>query len=80
MNTLVKAKNVKFDKDYLIVLLEDERIIQTPLKWYKEFENANSEDLEKWHFICDNTGIEWEKLDCYLSIEAMLKSNANKVA
>ncbi|EAI4071314.1 DUF2442 domain-containing protein [Campylobacter jejuni] len=80
MNTLVKAKNVKFDKDYLIVLLEDERIIQTPLKWYKELENANSEDLEKWHFICDNTGIEWEKLDCHLSIEAMLKSNANKVA
>ena len=50
------------------------------LKWYKELENANLEDLEKWHFICGNTGIEWEELDCHLSIEAMLKSNANKVA
>lgn len=35
MSILIKAKNVKFDENYLIVLLEDERIIQTPLKWYK---------------------------------------------
>jgi len=80
MNTLIKAKSVRFDEDYLIVLLEDERIIQTPLKWYKELENASLKELKKWHFICDNTGIEWEGLDCHLSIEAMLKNKVHQVA
>lgn len=79
MNTLIKAKNVRFEKDYLIVSLEDGRIIGTPLKWYKELESASLEELEKWRFICDNTGIEWESLDCHLSVESMLKG-AVKVA
>ncbi len=80
MNTLIKAKNVKFNKNYLIVYLEDGRVIQTPLKWYKELKNANANELRKWHFICDNTGIEWPSLDCHLSVEAMLKVNKTKVA
>lgn len=79
MNTLVKAINVSFDKDYLIVSLQDGRIISTPLKWYKELKNAPLKELKKWHFICDDTGIEWESLDCHLSVESMLKNNV-KVA
>ncbi len=75
MNTLLKATNVRFEKDYLIVSLQDGRIIGTPLKWYKELKNASAKELEKWHFICDNTGIEWENLDCHLSVESMLKSS-----
>lgn len=47
-------------KSYLIVSLDDGRIIGTPLKWYKELANAPAQELEKWHFICDNTGIEWQ--------------------
>ena len=73
--SILKAKNVSFDEHYLIVTLEDERIISTPLKWYKELENAKLKELKNWHFICDNTGIEWENLDCHLSIEAMLKTH-----
>lgn len=79
MNTLLKATGVRFEKDYLIVCLEDGRIIGTPLKWYKELQNAPAQELQKWRFICDNTGIEWESLNCHLSIESMLKSRA-KVA
>lgn len=79
MSILIKATNVKFDEDYLIVYLEDGRIIQTPLKWYKELENASLKELKKWHFICDNTGIEWTDLDCHLSVEAMLV-NVSRVA
>ena len=72
---ILKAKKVAFDENYLIVTLEDERIISTPLKWYKELENAKIKELKNWRFICDNTGIEWEELDCHLSIESMLKGN-----
>ncbi|MWV68628.1 DUF2442 domain-containing protein [Helicobacter saguini] len=72
---ILKAKNVSFNENYLNVTLEDERIISTPLKWYKELENASIKELKKWRFICDNTGIEWENLDCHLSVESMLKSH-----
>lgn len=75
MNILIKAKDVHFDEDYLSVHLEDGRIISTPLKWYKELENASLKELKNWHFICDNTGIEWEKLNCHLSVESMLKAS-----
>ena len=75
MSILPKAKSVRFEGGYLVVLLCDERIIQTPLKWYKELRDAPLVELEKWHFICDGTGIEWEGLDCHLSVESMLKSS-----
>ena len=75
MSILIKAKSVGFENGYLVVLLQDERIIQTPLKWYKELKDAPLAELEKWHFICDGTGIEWENLNCHLSVESMLKSN-----
>lgn len=73
MNTSLKATNVRFENGYLIVSLDDGRIIGTPLKWYKELANAPAQELEKWRFICDNTGIEWQNLDCHLSVESMLK-------
>lgn len=69
---ILRAKNVSFDENYLSVTLEDGRIISTPLKWYKELENASIKELKNWHFICDNTGIEWENLDCHLSVISML--------
>lgn len=69
---ILRAKNVSFDENYLSVTLEDGRIISTPLKWYKELENASIKELKNWHFICDNTGIEWENLDCQLSVISML--------
>lgn len=75
MSILIKAKSVGFENGYLVVLLQDERIIQTPLKWYKELKDAPIAELEKWHFICDGTGIEWENLNCHLSVESMLKSS-----
>lgn len=75
MSILIKAKSVGFENGYLVVLLQDERIIQTPLKWYKELKDAPLAELEKWHFICDGTGIEWENLNCHLSVESMLKSS-----
>ena len=77
MNTLIKAKEVHFDEDYLKVYLEDGRIISTPLKWYKELENASLRQLKNYRFICDKTGIEWEELDCHLSIESMLNTHTS---
>lgn len=64
----------------LLVELQDGRVIGTPIAWYKELQNATLSELSNYRFICDNTGIEWENLDCHLSISAMLKAELKTTA
>lgn len=71
MNGL-KGKSVHFNDNHLIVELEDNRIILTPLDWYPELKQATIEQLKNYRFICRKTGIEWIELDYQLSIESML--------
>ncbi len=80
MNGLIKGKEVHFDEEYLHVKLEDDRIISTPIEWYKPLQKATISQLRDYKFICLNTGIEWESLDYHLSIESMLRVSLEKVA
>jgi hypothetical protein len=80
MNTLIKGKTVHFDDRYLHVELEDERVISTPIFWYKELQNASLLQLRNYKFICQDTGIEWPDIDYHLSIESMLISQIKKKA
>jgi len=72
MNTSVEGKKVRFDDQYLHVELVDRRIISTPIRWYKELQNATFNQIANYRFICANTGIEWPDIDYHLSIESML--------
>lgn len=72
MSGLIKGKEVHFDEDYLHVVLEDKRIISTPMDWYEPLKNATLSQLKAYKFICMDTGIEWEDLDYHLNIESML--------
>ncbi len=80
MNGLIKGKEVHFDEEYLHVKLEDDRIISTPIEWYKPLKDATLSQLKDYKFICLNSGIEWEALDYHLSIESMLKTSLEEVA
>lgn len=80
MNTSVRGKAVHFDDRHLHVELEDERIISTPMSWYKELQDASLLQLANYEFICQGTGIEWPALDYHLSIESMLLSQIQKKA
>lgn len=81
MNTsAIKGKKVTFSKDLLIVELQDGRTIGTPMSWYKPLQEASINEISDYKFICDNTGIEWEKLDYHLSIISMLEATKpNKI-
>ena len=68
---MIKGKKVEFSNNMLNVMLEDGRIICTPISWYKELQNATLKELNNYHFICANTGIEWESLDYLISIISM---------
>ncbi|MDD5371843.1 MAG: DUF2442 domain-containing protein [Sulfurimonas sp.] len=79
MSGLIKGKEVHFDDAYLHVKLDDDRIISTPMDWYKPLKNATLAQLKNYKLICLNSGIEWEELDYHLSIESMFyisQSNA----
>jgi len=80
MSGLIKGKEVHFDEAYLHVKLEDERIISTPIEWYKPLKSATIAQLKNHKLICMNTGIEWEELDYHLNIESMLEISDKKVA
>jgi hypothetical protein len=80
MNTSIRGKIIHFDDRYLHVELEDERIISTPISWYKELQDASLLQLANYQFICQGTGIEWPALDYHLSIESMLVLQIQKKA
>ena len=80
MNISLKGKVVRFDNRYLHVDLFDGRIISTPMDWYKELQNASFKEISNYHFICDNTGIEWPDLDYHLSIESMFAQVSEALA
>ena len=80
MNALVKGREVHFDDNYLHVKLDDDRIISTPISWYKPLESATLAQLKDYSLICMDTGIEWEALDYHLNIESMLFASQEQVA
>ena len=80
MSGLIKGKEVHFDDLYLHVKLTDDRIISTPISWYKALQTATIAQLKEYKFICLDTGIEWEALDYHLNIESMLFATEEKVA
>ncbi|CAK0763627.1 conserved hypothetical protein [Gammaproteobacteria bacterium] len=80
MNTLPKGKMVYFDDRYLHVELEDERVISTPMSWYKELQSASLFQLRNYRIICQGTGIEWPDIDYHLSIESMFLSQIQRKA
>jgi hypothetical protein len=58
MSILAKGKSVYFDDRYLHVELEDDRVILTPMSWYKELQEASLKQLSNYKFICQGSGIE----------------------
>ncbi len=70
--SFLKGKSVHFDDQYLRVELQDGRVISTPMKWYKELQQASFQQLTNYKFICQRTGVEWPELDYHLSIESMI--------
>lgn len=78
MNSSLKGKIVHFYDDYLHVTLTDDRIISTPLHWYKPLQQASHNTLKNYRFVCMGAGIKWEELDYHLSIKRMF-SAANEI-
>lgn len=69
----VKAKSLELTNDYLVVYLDDARIIQVPLIWYPALYSASKKQLKNYRWIGKGSGIAWPDLDEHLSIHGFLQ-------
>jgi hypothetical protein len=67
-----RVKNVRLNRDSIIVDLMDGRTISAPLSWYPRLFNGSHEQRMKWKICGSGYGIHWEELDEDLSTEGLL--------
>jgi hypothetical protein len=67
------GKGLQITDEYLVVTLQDGRIISTPLEWYPRLVRGTPEQRAVWEWIADGIGIHWPLLDEDLGIGGMLR-------
>lgn len=77
MNTLtierqVKAIDIQFREDTLLVDLSDGRSISIPLAWFPRLFHATEKERKHWRLIGKGEGIHWPDLDEDISVENIL--------
>ena len=65
--------SVSFEKDSLIVNLQDGRKIGIPLEWYPRLVQATDKERNHYILIGEGEGIHWPDLDEDISLEGILK-------
>ena len=68
-----KGKAVEITDGYLIVTLEDGRIISTPLEWYPRLLRATPKQRAAWKWWGSKRALHWPLLDEHLGISGMLR-------
>ena len=63
----LRATGLRFEKDRLVLLLDDQREISLPLSKYPTLQAASSSQRRAWEIIGDGDGFHWEALDLDLS-------------
>jgi hypothetical protein len=75
----IRANDLKFTRDYMIVTLEDGRILQMPLDWFPPLRSATRAQLNHYEWIGRGIGIEWPELDEFLSVEGFLRQTRSMI-
>jgi hypothetical protein len=70
--------NLLLDKnlDLIVVILNNGKVLQSHISYYKRLSEASQEQLNKWRLISGGVGISWEDLDEDLSVKGFIKTTA----
>lgn len=72
----VRATGLRFvtmnQQVFVVVALEDGRVIITPIAWYPLLQRATPSQREQWSLIGRGRGFTWPDLDIDLSVHGML--------
>jgi hypothetical protein len=66
------ARDVRFTKDAILVLLADGREVSAPLQWFPRLLRATAKQRAKWELIGDGIGIHWPLVDEDIEVESLL--------
>ena len=66
------ARDVRFTKDSIHVLLADGREVSAPLQWFPRLLHALPKQRAKWELIGDGLGIRWPLVDEDIEVESLL--------
>lgn len=69
----IRARNVRFSNEALIVLLADGREISAPLAWYPRLLRATLPQRANWRLIGEGSGIHWPDVDEDISTIGLLE-------
>ena len=69
---MARATDVSVTDEWLVVSLEDGRIISTPIGWYPRLVHGAPEERNNWCLIGMEHGIHWPDLDEHISVENLL--------
>lgn len=67
----VRFAGSKADR-YLVVVIDDGRLVVTPLSWYPTLAAASPKARSDWRIQGNGRGIHWPKLDLDLSVAGMM--------
>lgn len=76
MNSLVRAKSIRFDEDSFWVELSDGRTLSVPLAWFPRLLRASPEQREA--VSLSSRGLHWDELDEDISIEGLLAGRGDQ--
>jgi hypothetical protein len=66
-----RAVGLRFERDRIIVSLEDEREVSVPLEWYPSLERATPAKRSRWTLLGEGHGFHWGELDLDLSVAGL---------
>ena len=67
------ARDVRFSKDAILVVLADGREVSAPLQWFPRLLHATPKQRAKWELIGDGLGIRWPLVDEDIEVESLLQ-------
>ncbi len=65
--------NVRVTDRFLVVELQDGRVISIPLAWYPRLAEGSPRERRNWELLGPGIGIHWPDLDEDISIEGLLQ-------
>ncbi len=66
------ARDVRFTKDAIRVVLADGREVSAPLQWFPRLLHATPKQRAKWELIGDGIGIHWPLVDEDIEVGSLL--------
>ena len=66
------ARDVRFSKDALLVLLADGREVSAPLQWFPRLLHATPQQRAQWELTGDGLGIHGPLVDGDIEVESLL--------